>query len=321
MLFYDFPLILTLTSGLIKLFWCKKNGGEDLPTYNELLDYVAVTCEGFSGASLAGVARAAASRALERAVCDFAGSFVGESDGYSIADCLVTKSDIEMAIEDVLESSREGDGGEDDIAVNSSANDDITFVTGNKKKLDEVKRILSVDDNSLPFSIGNQKIDLPELQGNPLDIVREKCAIAAKEVNGAVITEDTSLCFTALNDMPGPYIKWYLEKCGHQGLNSMIAFSDDKSAYAQTVVGFCPGPGQDVVIFDGRTQGQIVPARGSLDFGWDPIFQPDEGGGKTYAEMSKEEKDAISHRSRAFEKLKSYLLEESSLIKSKMSSL
>lgn len=90
-----------------------------MPTYNELLDYIAVKCEGFSGASLAGVARAAASRALERAVCDFAGSYDdGDvrdgSDGSSIADCLVTKTDFEMAIEDVLESSKGGDGGEDE---------------------------------------------------------------------------------------------------------------------------------------------------------------------------------------------------------------
>jgi len=81
------------------------------------LDYIAVKCEGFSGASLAGVARAAASRALERAVCDFAGSIddtSGSSEGSSIADCLVTKDDFEMAIEDVLESSREGDGGDEE---------------------------------------------------------------------------------------------------------------------------------------------------------------------------------------------------------------
>ena len=81
------------------------------------MDYIAVKCEGFSGASLAGVARAAASRALERAVCDFAGSIddtSGSSEGSSIADCLVTKDDFEMAIEDVLESSREGDGGEEE---------------------------------------------------------------------------------------------------------------------------------------------------------------------------------------------------------------
>lgn len=196
----------------------------------------------------------------------------------------------------------------------------ITFVTGNKKKLEEVKRILAVDGNQLPFSISNKKIDLPELQGDPLEIAKEKCAIAAKEINGAVITEDTSLCFSALNDMPGPYIKWFLEKCGHDGLNNMIAFSDDKSGYAQTVVGFCPGPGSDVVIFDGRTQGNIVPPRGPLDFGWDPIFEPLEGEGKTYAEMSKERKDAISHRSRAFGQLRSYLLNEESDIKARIGS-
>jgi len=200
----------------------------------------------------------------------------------------------------------------------SNENSIITFVTGNKKKLEEVVRILSKSNESsspLAFSISNQKIDLPELQGDPLEIAKEKCALAAKEVMGPVITEDTSLCFTALKDMPGPYIKWFLEKCGHEGLNDMIAFSEDKSGYAQTVVGFCPGPGQEVVVFDGRTRGIVVPARGSLDFGWDPIFQPDEGDGFTYAEMSKGAKDSISHRSRAFGKLRSYLEAEADSIK------
>lgn len=200
----------------------------------------------------------------------------------------------------------------------------ITFVTGNKKKLEEVKRILSPANDSkkpLPFFISNQKIDLPELQGDPIEIAKEKCALAAKEIGGAVITEDTSLCFSALNDMPGPYIKWFLDSCGHQGLNDMISFTEDKSGYAQTVVGFCAGPGEDVVVFDGTTMGTIVPARGSLDFGWDPIFQPDEGNGLTYAEMSKSAKDAISHRSRAFEKLRSYLEEGAESIKDKIASV
>ncbi len=197
------------------------------------------------------------------------------------------------------------------LSKKQKLDDTITFVTGNKKKLEEVKRILSDSDSgTLPFTISNQKIDLPELQGDPLEIATEKCSLAAKEIGGAVITEDTSLCFNALNEMPGPYIKWFLEKCGHDGLNNMIGFTEDKSGYAQTVVGYCPGPGQKVVVFDGRTQGNIVPARGPLDFGWDPIFEPNEGGGKTYAEMKKEEKDAISHRSRAFAKLRTYLKTE-----------
>ena len=117
------------------------------------------------------------------------------------------------------------------------------------------------------------------------------------------------------------YIKWFLDSCGHKGLNDMISFTDDKSGYAQTVVGFCAGPGEDVTVFDGRTMGTIVPPRGSLDFGWDPVFQPKEGGGLTYAEMSKEAKDAISHRSRAFEKLRSYLESEADSIKAKIGSV
>jgi inosine triphosphate pyrophosphatase len=188
----------------------------------------------------------------------------------------------------------------------------ITFVTGNKKKLEEVQRILGTD---LPFDITNKKVDLPELQGDSLEIAKEKCLEAARLVGGAVITEDTSLCFTALKDLPGPYIKWFLEKCGHEGLNNMIGTYDDKSGYAQTVVAFCPGPDQEVVIFDGRTKGKIVPARGKLDFGWDAIFEPDEGKGLTYAEMNKDEKDAISHRSRAMMQLKDYFSNEKDAIK------
>lgn len=70
----------------------------------------------------------------------------------------------------------------------------------------------------------------------------------------------------------------------------------DKSAYAQTVFGLCAGPGQPVHTFDGRTAGVIVPARGPLDFGWDPVFEPSEGaGGKTYAEMEKDEVSRDSH--------------------------
>ena len=194
----------------------------------------------------------------------------------------------------------------------------ITFVTGNKKKLEEVQRILSTDGD-LPFVIMNRKLDLPELQGDTVAIAEEKCALAAREIGGPVITEDTSLCFRALHGLPGPYIKWFLDKCGHEGLNDMIAFSDDKAAYAQTVVAFCAGPGKPVATFDGRTEGRIVPPRGRRDFGWDPIFSPDEGNGLTYAEMTKEGKDAISHRQRAFSLLRSYFKEQQESIKQSMS--
>lgn len=81
---------------------------------------------------------------------------------------------------------------------------DLVFVTSNAKKLEEVRAILG---KNVPFNIIGLKIDLPELQGEPEYVAKEKCRLAALQVNGPVIVEDTSLCFNALNGFPGVYIK------------------------------------------------------------------------------------------------------------------
>jgi len=178
----------------------------------------------------------------------------------------------------------------------------ITFVTGNKKKLEEFQAIVG---NHVAADFTSQKIDLPELQGEPADIAMEKCRIASTKVDGPVITEDTCLCFNALKGLPGPYIKWFLDKLGHDGLNAMLAGFDDKSAYALCTFAYCSGPNAEPLVFEGRTDGVIVPARGPKDFGWDPIFQP-SGFEHTYAEMEKQQKNTISHRYRALSKLQQY---------------
>jgi len=189
----------------------------------------------------------------------------------------------------------------------------IIFVTGNEGKLREVNMILaegSADSAQLAFSSPLDDIDLPELQGSPDEIARDKISFAVKEVMGPCVIEDTSLCFNALGGLPGPYIKWFLKAIHHQGLNNLLAAYPDKSAYALCVFAFCAGPGQPVHVFEGRTEGKIVPARGPADaFGWDPVFEPIEGRGRTYAEMPKEEKNLISHRRRALEKLRKFLID------------
>ena len=189
----------------------------------------------------------------------------------------------------------------------------ITFVTGNANKLREVQQILcGADGDLLPYTITNQKIDLPELQGEPADIAKEKCRIAVEQLsdsNTLCIIEDTSLCFHALNGLPGPYVKWFLDSVGHDGLNRMLVGFEDTTAYAQTIVALQDSD-DNIHVFEGRTEGKIVPARGDNAFGWDPIFEPLEGKGKTYAEMDAVEKNAISHRGRAFAKVRSFLLEK-----------
>ena len=65
------------------------------------------------------------------------------------------------------------------------------------------------------------------------------------------MTEDTSLCFNAYGGLPGAYIKWFLEKLGHVGLNNMLAAYEDKSAYAQCIFAMTGGPNRPVHTFVG----------------------------------------------------------------------
>lgn len=181
----------------------------------------------------------------------------------------------------------------------------ITFVTGNVKKLEELVAILGT---SFPYKITNANIELPELQGEINDICIKKCKEAVKHVNGPVIVEDTSLCFKSFGGLPGPYIKWFLSSVGPDGLYKMLAAYEDKSAEAVCTFAYHPGgPSDEVILFQGRTEGDIVSPRGPRDFGWDPCFQP-KGYDKTYAELPKEEKNKISHRYRALSQLQEYLM-------------
>ncbi|CAF1486737.1 unnamed protein product [Adineta steineri] len=182
----------------------------------------------------------------------------------------------------------------------------VTFVTGNRNKLEEVQATLADVLPNLP----SQDVDLPEYQGEPEDISKEKAKIAAQCINGPVLVEDTSLCFNALHGLPGPYIKWFTDKLGYDGLNNLLAAYDDKTAYAQCVFAFCAGPTYEPITFTGRCPGRIVPARGPNTFGWTAIFQPDneqgQPGDKTFAEMDKTIKNQISHRSQSLKLVKDY---------------
>ncbi|PGG98924.1 RdgB/HAM1 family non-canonical purine NTP pyrophosphatase [Polytolypa hystricis UAMH7299] len=164
----------------------------------------------------------------------------------------------------------------------------LNFITGNKNKLAEVKAILGD-----AIDIQDRAVEVPEIQGSIEEIAKEKCRVAAEMVGGPVLTEDTALEFNALKGLPGPYIKWFLEKLGHDGLNKLVDPYEDKSIVAVCTFAFSSGPGEEPILFQGRTEGRIVPARGPPNFGWDPIFEYE---GKTFAEMEKDEKVGFSSR-------------------------
>ncbi|KAK0947849.1 nucleoside triphosphate pyrophosphohydrolase ham1 [Friedmanniomyces endolithicus] len=180
---------------------------------------------------------------------------------------------------------------------------DLNFITGNKNKLAEVQAILS----PTAVNLRSQAIDLPELQGTIEEISTDKARKAAERVQGPVLVEDTCLCFNAFNELPGPYVKWFLQALGVRQFHKLLAGFEDKSAQAVCTFAYCEGPGHEPIVFQGRTDGKIVPARGPTDFGWDACFEYE---GQTYAEMPKEEKNKISHRGRALAKLVEWLKQE-----------
>lgn len=134
--------------------------------------------------------------------------------------------------------------------------------------------------------------------------------------------EDTSLEFNALGGMPGPFIKWFQDSLGCEGLYKTLIGFDDKSATAVCTLAFCSYPHADPVLFTGRCKGKIVepvPGRGEFycynhnlvhlnvminwllrtkGFGWDSIFVPD-GETEPFSCMSTEKKCELSHRSKA----------------------
>ncbi|KAF8358421.1 hap-1 [Pristionchus pacificus] len=182
----------------------------------------------------------------------------------------------------------------------------LTFVSGNKGKIAEVAAVLGG-----LYEVRNVDIDLDEFQGEIDDIARRKCEAASEKVDGFVMVEDTSLCFDALGGLPGPYIKWFLKvekgrKLGPSGLHQMLSAYDDKGAEAVCAMAFTHGRGLPITVIKGVCKGRIVSPRGPNTFGWDPCFEPLDTG-KTFAEMTIEEKNVISHRSKALAALRETL--------------
>lgn len=193
----------------------------------------------------------------------------------------------------------------------------VSFITGNANKLREVKQILA---DTIP-DLQSLSLDLPELQGpSATFITREKAKVARSMANGPILVEDTALCFNALNSLPGPYIKWFLESLGHDGLNKLLAGHEDKSAYALCIFAYVQDKDSEPILFEGRCHGRIVPARGPNAFGWDPIFEPSETEGNTakhtFAEMDKDIKNSMSHRAKALAQVKEFFAQNPHLLPS-----
>ena len=174
----------------------------------------------------------------------------------------------------------------------------LTFLTGNKGKFEEASKII-------PGLLQNDN-DLPEIQSlDSHDVISSKLEWARNNTKGFIIVEDGSLSIDCLNGLPGPLIKWFSKALGNEGIYNIVSKFDNPNAQAKVVVGLLEDHSK-ISYFEGVVKGRIVAPRGEQGFGWDPIFQPN-GYEKTFAEMDQNEKNIISMRKIALEKVNSYL--------------
>jgi len=175
---------------------------------------------------------------------------------------------------------------------------ELTFITGSKGKFSEALSIFP--------HLKQLDVNLPELQHTDArEVIKYKLLEAKKHGLDEFIVEDTSVCLTSLNGLPGPFIKWFLKTIGVEGIAEIAHLKGDTEAQAITIIGYMSKDGS-IHYFEGVVEGNIVNPRGTYGFGWDPIFQPKRET-RTFGEMTPEEKSNFSMRLIALNKLKAHI--------------
>ncbi|MEJ2271967.1 MAG: XTP/dITP diphosphatase [Candidatus Bathyarchaeota archaeon] len=170
------------------------------------------------------------------------------------------------------------------------------FVTSNFHKFQEVRMILS----RYNISTAMLRIGAVEIQDDTLEnIAKYSVQDAVKNCGLPIFVEDAGLFVEALGGFPGPYSKYVYKKIGSKGVLKLMDNVQNRRAHFQSVIAFS-SPNSKPVWFSGLVKGKLtLQERGISGFGYDPIFEPEEGNGRTFAEMTILEKNSISHRAKA----------------------
>jgi XTP/dITP diphosphohydrolase len=186
----------------------------------------------------------------------------------------------------------------------------LCFATNNKHKIDEVAKVIEGQFEIVSLNDLSVAGDLPEtqetLEGNAL----QKATFVFEKTGVLCFADDSGLEVDALGGKPGVRSARYAGEQRSDGDNITLLLknlenANSRKAQFRTVIALV-GTGHHE-LFEGVVRGEItISGRGSGGFGYDPVFVPD-GHSKTFAEMSLEEKNSLSHRSIAVRKLASYL--------------
>ncbi len=186
----------------------------------------------------------------------------------------------------------------------------LIFATNNQHKVDEIRSVLPANFFVITLKEAGINIDIPE----PHDTLQENAAEKARTIyrltNTNCFSEDTGLEVFSLNNEPGVKSARYAgeDKAFEKNIEKLLLNlqnGKDRSAQFRTVI--CLILDKKEYFFEGTCKGEIIDQKkGEKGFGYDPVFVP-EGSVKTFAEMSLEEKNSFSHRSKAVAQLVTFL--------------
>jgi XTP/dITP diphosphohydrolase len=188
---------------------------------------------------------------------------------------------------------------------------ELIFATHNKNKLKEVQSLVPASIKVISLDNLNMTDEIPETGHTLVDNALIKARTIFALYKKPVIADDTGLDVEALNGAPGVYSARYAGEPSNADNNMTLLLhhletTTNRAAHFKTVIAYIDAEGKEQ-LFEGRVDGEIIEERrGDKGFGYDPIFVP-VGYNKTFAEMSAEEKNSMSHRARALQAFSEFL--------------
>jgi XTP/dITP diphosphohydrolase len=177
----------------------------------------------------------------------------------------------------------------------------IWMGTSSDHKYKEAQEVLA----EYGIELERLSIDRIEIQADDPELIAEY-SLKMLDVQVPILIEDAGLYIDKYYGFPGPYSSYALRTVNNEGILKLMEGETERGAKYISALAFRDG--STSVTFTGEVVGRIAEEmRGVNGFGYDPIFIPDEGDGRTFGEMSTTEKSRISHRARAFRKLGEWL--------------
>ena len=176
--------------------------------------------------------------------------------------------------------------------------------TSSDHKYAEAKEVLK----KYGIELDRLSIERIEIQADDPELIAEY-SLKQLDIDIPILIEDAGLYIDKYYGFPGPYSSYTLRTISNEGILKLMEGEEERGAKYISAVAYRDG--NISMTFRGEVKGSIShEERGKNGFGYDPIFIPEEGDGRTFAEMSPQEKSKISHRARAFRKLAEWLIKQ-----------